>query len=224
MNIGQFSTARYKKMMRRCFSMGILVGQSAAKRQLRRNANSSGEETLRQVGLVALVLVGFVGCTSTDATRLPEAATGHEGSWAYDYGAHGPYYVQLHGVRRYVASINGIETLTNKRMLPRVVEEADAASITPNTDNGDISYQSNTQATGTLTINADTGAPTDGEQWTFKIKSTNVQTYSWDPMYVGGATVKLPAASSRGGKIDYVTFIYDAENSKWNCIRVVAGY
>jgi hypothetical protein len=179
---------------------------------------------LRQIGLFALVLLGFVGCSTTDATRLPETSTGSEGVWAYDYAAHGPYYVQLHGVRRYVASINGIETLTNKRMMLRVVEEADAASITPNTDNGDISYQSNTQPTGTLTINKDTGAPTDGQQWTFKIKSTNAQAYSWDPMYVGGATVKLPAATSGGGKIDYITFIYDYENSKWDCIRVATGY
>jgi hypothetical protein len=181
-------------------------------------------DALRHIALAALVLVGFVACSITDATRLPGESTENEGGWAYDYTAHGPYFVQLHGIKRYVASIAGQETLTNKRVIPRVVEEPDASSVSPNTDSGEISYQSNTQPAGTLAINADAGVPADGQQWTFKIKSANVQNYSWDAMYEGGTTVKLPAASSGRGTIDYITFVFDAQNSKWDCIRVVAGY
>ncbi len=179
---------------------------------------------MHRVGFFALLLVGCVGCSTPDATKLAGTSTANEGSWAYDYVAHGPYYVQLTGVRRYVASLDGIETLTNKRITPRVVLEVDATSVTPNTDNGDISFQSNTQPSGTLTINADTGEPTDGQEWTFKIKSMNAQTYSWDPIYVGGTKVTLPASSTGGGKIDYITFIYDAGSLKWDCIRVAGGY
>jgi len=175
---------------------------------------------LRHIGLAALVLLGFAGCSTT----LPESLSGKEGGWSYDYTAHGPYYVQLHGVRRYVASIAGVETLTNKRVISRVVEEPDAPSVGPNTENGEISYQSNTQPAGTLTVKADTGVPADGQQWIFKLRSTNVLIYAWDSMYVGGATVKLPTTSSGGGKVDYITFMYDSPNSKWDCIRVAAGY
>jgi hypothetical protein len=206
--------------------MGILLGLSGEKLDFCRIAFIRGE-TLRHIGLVgvvALVLVASVGCSNSDASRLPETSNNREGVWAYDYSAHGPYYVQLHGVRRYAASIEGMETLSNKRMIPRVVEESDADSVTPNTDNGDISYQSNTQPSGALTIKADTGSPADGQLWTFKITSTNPQTYSWDPMYVGGTNVKLPPASSGGGKTDYITFVYDYENSKWDCFRVATGY
>jgi hypothetical protein len=178
---------------------------------------------LRHIGFAALVLLGFIGCSIGNAS-LPEESSGKEGGWAYDYAAHGPYYVQLHGVRRYVASIQGVETLTNKRVIPRVVEEPDTSSISPNTDSGEISYQSNTQPAGTLTIKADTGVPADGQQWTLKIKSANVQSYSWDGTYVGGTTVKLPTSSSGGEKIDYITFVFDGQNSKWDCIRVEAGY
>lgn len=178
---------------------------------------------MRHIGLAALVLLGFAGCGSGNAT-LPGTSSVQEGAWAYDYAAHGPYYMQLHGVRRYVASIAGVETLTNKRVIPRVVEESDAPSVSPNTDNAEISYQSNMQPAGILTIKADAGIPADGQQWTLKIRSTNIQTYAWDSMYVGGATIKLPTTSSGGGKVDYITFIYDAPNSKWDCIRVVTGY
>lgn len=107
------------------------------------------------------------------------------------------------------------DTLTNKRVTKRVVTAADATSITPNSDNADWTYQANTQATGTLTINADGGTPTNTQPWGLKIKSTNVQTFSWNALFVGGTTA-LPTTSTGGGKIDYFTFIYDTVNSKWH--------
>lgn len=114
-----------------------------------------------------------------------------------------------------VVGTTDTQTLTNKRITKRVVTAADATSITPNTDNADITYQLNTQSTGTLTINADAGTPTNGQAWLLKIKSTNVQTFSWNTIYAGG-TVTLPTASTGGGKIDYWTFIYDTVNTKWH--------
>jgi hypothetical protein len=116
------------------------------------------------------------------------------------------------------------------RIVPRVVTAADATSITPNTDNADITYQSNSQATGTLTIGADTGTPVNGQKWILKIKSTNVQTFSWNAVYVsatnavGATTVGLPTATTGGSAIDYVGFIYDSVNSHWDCVAVTQGY
>lgn len=115
------------------------------------------------------------------------------------------------------------DTLTNKRITNRVVVAADATSITPNSDNADITQQTNTQAGGTLTINADGGTPTNGQGWILKIKSTNVQTFAWNGVFVGGTTA-LPTATTGSGKIDYFPFIYDTLNSKWDYVQGNAGF
>lgn len=115
------------------------------------------------------------------------------------------------------------DTLTNKRITKRVVTETDATSITPNTDNADVTYQLNTQAAGTLTINADSGTPTDGQPWTLKVKCTNAQTLSFNGIYVGG-TVALPASTTGSGKIDYFNFVYDSVTPKWDYVSSAVGF
>lgn len=106
------------------------------------------------------------------------------------------------------------DTLTNKRITKRVTVASDATSITPNSDNADVTQQTNTQAAGTLTINADGGTPTNIQSWVLVIKSTNAQTFAWNSLYVGGQ-VALPIASSGGSKIDMYAFVYSTINSKW---------
>lgn len=122
-----------------------------------------------------------------------------------------------------VVGTGDVQTLTNKRITKRVITAADATSITPNTDNTDITYQLNTQGSGTLTINADAGTPTNGQSWILKIKSTNVQTYSWNSMFVGGSDASLPTVTT-ASKIDNLGFIYDTVNSKWECVAAARGY
>ena len=114
-----------------------------------------------------------------------------------------------------IPTTGSTHTFTNKRITKRVTTASDATSITPNTDNCDITYQANTQSAGTLTINADSGTPTNWQSWLLKIKSTNVQTFSWNAVFAGG-TNALPTASSGSSKIDYFSFIYDTVNSKWH--------
>ncbi len=115
------------------------------------------------------------------------------------------------------------QTLTNKLIVPRVTTAADATSITPNTDNEDVTYQLNTQATGTLTINANGGTCKNGKGWLLKIKSTNVQTFSWNSYYVGGA-IPLPTATTGGGKIDSFSFICDTVNTKEESTGTAMGF
>lgn len=122
-----------------------------------------------------------------------------------------------------LATLTGTQTLTNKRITKRTVTAADATSVTPNSDNADITYQSNSQTAGTLTINADTGTPTNGQSWLLKIKSTNVQTFSWNALYVGG-TVPLPTATTGSGKIDNYAFLYDTVNSKFEFTGGALGF
>lgn len=97
-------------------------------------------------------------------------------------------------------------------VVPRVVSAADATSITPNTDNADVTTQANTQSAGTLTINADGGTPVNGRRWILRIKSTNVQSLAWDAQFRGA----LPVATGGGSNTDYYGFIYNAADSKWD--------
>lgn len=120
-----------------------------------------------------------------------------------------------------IDTVSAANTLTNKRITPRVVTAADATSITPNTDSADVTYQANTQSSGTLTINADSGTPANGQRWILKIKSTNVQTYSWNSVFASSPGVTLPTASSGGSAYNYVGFIYNTDRSKWDCVASV---
>lgn len=123
-----------------------------------------------------------------------------------------------------IVGTSDTQTLTNKKLTKRIVTASDATSVTPNSDNADITYQSNSQTAGTLTINADAGASqTNGQSWVFKIKSTNIQTFSWNSVYVGG-TISLPTSSTGSGKIDYFAFIYDSVNNKWDYTGNVTSF
>ena len=114
--------------------------------------------------------------------------------------------------------------LTSTRVNPRSVSMTDASSITPTGDTADINYQANTQSVGTLTVNAPSGTPVDGQTLKLRIKSTNVQTYSWNAIYRGSSTVALPTASSGASKTDYIGFIYNSADSKWDCVASDAGH
>lgn len=106
----------------------------------------------------------------------------------------------------------------------RTVEIADGTSITMNADTTDIAYQNNTQAVGTLTINAPTGSPVDGQRLMLRLKSTNVQTFSWNGAFIGSNEITLPSVSTGGSKYDYMGFIYESTSTKWHLISTVFGY
>lgn len=106
----------------------------------------------------------------------------------------------------------------------RVVSYADATSITINADTTDIATMVNTQAAGTFTINSPTGSFYDGQKLMFRLKSTNIQTFSWNAIYAGSVDAPLPTASSGSSLTDYVGFIYDSTSTKWHVIAKNFGY
>lgn len=122
-----------------------------------------------------------------------------------------------------LATLTGAQTLTNKRITKRVVALADATSFTLSADTADMNTQANTQTAGTLTANVPSGTPTDGQQLIFRIKSTNVQTYSWNAIFRGSTTTALPTASTGTSKTDYLGFIYNGADSKWDLVAYDAG-
>jgi hypothetical protein len=116
------------------------------------------------------------------------------------------------------------QTLTNKAVQARVVVIPDATSITVNADTTDVATQANTQAAGTLTVNAPTGTIVNGQKFILRLSSTNVQTFSWNAVFQGSTDIGLPTASSGGGLYDYVGFIYNSTAAKWQMIAKVFGF
>lgn len=123
-----------------------------------------------------------------------------------------------------VVGTTDTQTLTNKNITERVVSIADGTSITINADTTDLATQANTQATGTLTINAPTGTPVNGQKLMLRLQSTNVQTFSWNAIFAGSTDQALPTASSGTSKYDYVGFVYNSTASKWQLIAKNFGF
>ena len=123
-----------------------------------------------------------------------------------------------------VATLSGTQTLTNKNIQARVVVIADATSITINADTTDIATQANTQSAGTLTVNAPTGTPFNGQKLILRLLSSNVQTFSWDSVFQGSTDVTLPTASSGSSKYDYMGFIYNSTATKWQLVAKNFGF
>lgn len=115
-------------------------------------------------------------------------------------------------------------TFTNKRVTKRVTAASDATSITPDGDTADVVTQANTQALGTLTINSPSGTPTNGQELTLRIKSTNAHTYSFNAIYRGSLDTPLPTTHSGSSLTDYLKFIYNSADSKWDLIAIAGGY
>ena len=100
----------------------------------------------------------------------------------------------------------------------------DSSSITINLDTTDLAYQVNTQGAGTLTINAPTGTLKNGDKLLLRIKATNVQTFSWNSVFSGSSDLPLPSTTSGAGKTDYIGFMYNTTDSKWQLIATNFGF
>lgn len=123
-----------------------------------------------------------------------------------------------------VATLSGTQTLTNKTVQSRVVTYTSATSITIDGDTTDVAIMNNTETAGTFTINAPTGTPYDGQKILFRLKSTNVQTFSWNSAFVGSTDAALPVASTGSGSIDYMGFVYEAVSAKWQLVAKNFGF
>lgn len=106
----------------------------------------------------------------------------------------------------------------------RVVALPDATSFTMTPDTADMNTQANTQAVGTLTANAPTGSPVNGQKIIFRIKSTNIQTFAWNAAFRGSSDLPLPTATTGGGAYDYMGFIWNAVDSKWDMTAATMGF
>ena len=109
------------------------------------------------------------------------------------------------------------QTLTNKRIDPRVTSAASASSLTPSIATADV-YAYTALAAG-LTINAPTGTPVDGDKLIFRLLDNGTaRSLTWDATYtVIGVTLPTTTTAS---KTTYVGCIYNANNTRWDVIAV----
>jgi len=116
-----------------------------------------------------------------------------------------------------IATYSGTETLTNKRIDPRVTSAASASSLTPDISVSDV-YAYTALAAG-LTINAPNGTPLDGDKLMFRLLDNGTaRALTWNATYtVIGVT--LPTTTT-ANKTTYVGCIYNANNTRWDVIAV----
>jgi len=153
---------------------------------------------------------GGTGVLTATVTNIVDAVNSSESSWE----------VNLDGAVGIVGYTGSVGTFAGVR----VTTISDGTSITVDVDTTDLAKQINTQSAGTLTINAPTGTPNDAQKFILKINSTNIQTYSFNAIFVGSTDLALPTATSGSGKTDYLGFIYDTDASKWEFVGKIFGF
>jgi hypothetical protein len=120
------------------------------------------------------------------------------------------------------ATIDGIETLTNKRITQRCNAQTTTASpFAWNSDSYD--QQSFSALANALTINADAGTPTDGQRAIFRIKDNGVaRALTWTTGVSKGfraVGITLPTTTVIN-KTVYVGCIYNIADSRWDAVAV----
>ena len=100
---------------------------------------------------------------------------------------------------------------------PIISPSSSATAVTPDISAYD-QYCWTAQA-ATLTINAPTGTPVDGDKLTFRILDNGgSQTLSWNATFTA-IGVTIPTATT-AGKMTYVGCIYNAANTRWDVVAV----
>lgn len=119
-----------------------------------------------------------------------------------------------------LSAIAGTETLTNKRINPRVIS---AASYTTNTGSSlDVSTCDLfiiTDQAGNLLFNNPSGTPVNGQRLTIRIKdNTAARALTWGSEYRAMGQ-GLPSTTI-AGKVMYIGLIFDDDANKWDCVSV----
>lgn len=166
--------------------------------------------------------------TST-ASAIPTAGNLADGELAINLTDERLYFKNASGVVKLLASnsgalgdvtLNGAQTLTNKRITPRVVSIADAATITPTGDTADQYVV--TALAQSATIAAPSGTPTDGQKLTIRIEDNGTgRALTWTTTSGAYRAIgtTLPTTTV-AGKTIYVGCIYNSQDTFWDVVAV----
>lgn len=115
-----------------------------------------------------------------------------------------------------IPSISSTNTLTNKRVTPRVSTTTSSATPTINTDNVDMyGLTAQTADITSFTTNL-SGTPTDGQKLWIYIVGTAARAITWGTSFEA-STIALPTTTVSTNRLD-VGFVWNAATSKWRCV------
>lgn len=115
-----------------------------------------------------------------------------------------------------VPTISSTNTLTNKRVTPRVSTTTSSATPTINTDNVDMyGLTAQTADITSFTTNL-SGTPTNGQRLWIYVVGTAARAITWGSSFENGA-VTLPTTTTTTERLD-VLFVWNAASSKWRAM------
>ena len=115
-----------------------------------------------------------------------------------------------------IVGTSDTQTLTNKRVTPRVSTAISSATPTINTDNVDI-YGLTAQAVNITSFTTNlTGTPTDGQKLWVYIVGTAARSITWGASFEP-STATLPTTTVTTNRLD-IGFVWNAATSKWRCV------
>jgi hypothetical protein len=116
-----------------------------------------------------------------------------------------------------LATLAGTETLTNKRVTPRVnASTANSATPTLNTDSYDMMVITGQSVAITSFTTNLTGTPTNGQILWISITGTTAITITWGASFES-STVTLPSTTVTTTRLD-VGFVWNVATTKWRCV------
>lgn len=116
-----------------------------------------------------------------------------------------------------VVHLTGNETLTDKRITPRVISVASSATPAPNADTTDMYIL--TALGVAATFGAPTGTPTEGQNLIIRVKDNGTaRVLAWNAIYRAIGLV-LPTTTV-AGKTLYVGCRYNALDTRWDVIAI----
>lgn len=115
-----------------------------------------------------------------------------------------------------VVGTSDTQTLTNKRVTPRVTTTTSSATPTINTDTTD-QYGLTAQAVDITSFTTNlSGTPTDGQKLWIYIVGTAARAITWGASFES-STITLPTTTVSTNRLD-VGFVWNAATSKWRCV------
>lgn len=117
---------------------------------------------------------------------------------------------------------NAVQTLTNKRITPRVSTAASTATLTPDANAHDVIAVSAQAAA--LSIAAPVGVPTDGQALIIRIRDNGTaRAISWNAIYTAYTPTDL-RTTTVVGKPFIFQFLYNSSTSNWELLHSNAAW
>lgn len=155
-----------------------------------------------------------LGASGTITAVNPNALTISTGLSGVSYNGSSAVTIAIDST---VATLTGSQTLTNKRINPRVSSSATAATLTP--DIASFDQYNLTAQNQALAVAAPIGTPVDGSKLIIRILDNGTsRAITWNGTYTVIGVILPPATVAN--KMLYVGCIYNSANTRWDVLAV----